>query len=146
MADDDGVEVVLTEHDPDELAMGEELLAGAGLADRVTFEEGDAVEIVERYDGPFDAVLVDHHKAQYPDAFERVRAKVRPGGIVVADNVLRGGIDSEAVLAAMEGGPTPDDDSSRGMVEYLRRVRDDPAFESVVLPVGSGLALTTRVQ
>jgi predicted O-methyltransferase YrrM len=139
-------EIVLTEEDADELALGEEFLARAGYADRVTFEPGDAMETVHRYDGPFDVVLIDHLKALYADAFELVRQKVRPGGAVVADNVLRGGIDPEAVLTALEGGPLPEDDNSRGMVDYVRTVRDAPAFETVLLPVDEGLALSTRIE
>lgn len=136
---DDGV-IVLTEADEHELDLGRDYLERAGLADRCRFEHGDAVEIVEGYDGPFECVLIDHAKDQYPAAFDAVRDKVPIGGAVIADNMLR-----DAVIAHFaDDAPTPEEPRARGLTEYLVRVRDDPEFHSVVLPVGNGLAVSTR--
>jgi predicted O-methyltransferase YrrM len=147
----DGGRVVLTEHDPEELQLGREFLAEAGLADRAAFEDGDALATVERYEGPFDVVLVDHGKSRYAEAFDRVRDKVRSGGVVVADNVLRGPVDLEVLLAAVEADVVPGpeegvdaDGATAGIARYLRRVRSDEAFHTVLLPVGSGLAVSVR--
>jgi predicted O-methyltransferase YrrM len=140
--------VILTEFDADELDKGREFLGDADLADACTFEEGDAMETIQRYDGPFDVVLIDHQKSRYADAFEAVREKVAPGGVVVADNVTRGPIDFEALLAHLEDGddlPT-DDDQTAGIGRYLDTVRADDDFESLVLPVGSGLCVSSKVQ
>ena len=140
--------VVLTEHDADELALAEELLARADYAGDAAFEAGDALEAVTAYDGPFDVALIDSHKSQYPAAFDRVRGKVRPGGAVVADNILRGPADFEAVLAHVESGASLDgeSDSTVGVATYLSRVRDNDRWESSVLPVGSGLSVSTKVR
>lgn len=133
-------EIVLTEADADELDLGRDFLERAGLADRCHFELGDAHDAVDRHDGPFDVVLVDHTKAEYPAAFDAVRPKVPVGGVVAADNVMR-----DPVIAYFaDDTPMPDDRRARGLVEYLQRVRDDPAFHTVVLPVGNGLAVSTR--
>lgn len=140
--------VVLTEIDEDELAMAESFLERTGHAERATFELGDAVEVVDDHDGPFDVVLIDHDKERYALGFERVREKVRPGGVVVADNMVRGPADFDALLAYFDGDePLPDgaDDATAGVVDYLETVRADPDFESFVLPVGSGICLSTRV-
>ncbi|WP_284013648.1 O-methyltransferase [Halobaculum litoreum] len=139
--------VVLTEFDADELDRGRAFMREAGLADRCEFEDGDAMATVERYDGPFDVVLVDHQKERYADAFRAVREKLAPGGVVVADNVMRGPIDFDALLRALEGdaaAPDADDDRTRGIAAYLDTVREDDAFETAVLPVGSGLAVSTK--
>jgi predicted O-methyltransferase YrrM len=56
---DDG-EVVLTELDDDLAEPGRDFFERAGEADRVTCEVGDAMAVVERHDGPFDVVFVDH--------------------------------------------------------------------------------------
>ncbi|NEU58138.1 O-methyltransferase [Halorussus sp. MSC15.2] len=139
-------EVVLTEHDPAELADAREYLARGGYADRAIFEEGDAFETVERYDGPFDVVLVDCHKDGYPDAFDAVREKVAEGGVVVADNAMESGAqDFHSILELLEGRDPGDvDDQTRGVADYLRAVRDDPAFETVGVPLGQGLSLSYR--
>ena len=143
--------IVLTEFDADELEMARQYFDRAGLSERARFEEGDAVAIVDDYDGPLDLVLVDNEKHRYTDAFEAARAKVRVGGVVVADNVMTGPVDFDALLAHAEGSKSLDadadvDDDTRGIADYLDTVRGDDAFETVVLPVGQGIAVSTRVE
>ncbi|MFB6127756.1 MAG: O-methyltransferase [Halolamina sp.] len=141
--------VVLTEFDEDELRKGESFLAEAGLAERATFELGDAVETVDDHPGPFDVVLVDHQKHRYAEAFAAVREKIPAGGVVVADNVMRGSIDFDGLVAHVDDGvPLPDDAGKEtvGIAEYLRTVRADDTFETSVLPVGSGLAVSVRTE
>lgn len=142
---DDG-RIVLTEVDRDELEMAREFLDRGGFAERAEFREGDAVAIVDEYEGPFDVVLVDHQKHRYAEAFETVREKVRPGGFVVADNVTHGPIDFDALAAhVVEGSNLPtDDEDTRGIAEYLSTVRAADGFETALLPLGSGLAVSVR--
>lgn len=139
----EGSEVVLTEVDADELELAREFLDDGGYVPEFHFEHGDAVEVVDGYDGPFDVVLIDHEKHRYVDGFEAVRDKIARGGAIIADNMMRGPLDFEDVLAGLEGEPTPDKETA-GVVAYMERLRDDPGFESVVLPVGSGVALSVR--
>jgi len=140
-------ELVLTEVDADELAMAEEYMAAGGFADRARFELGDAMETVERYDGPFDVVLIDHQKHRYRDAFAAVREKVPAGGVVVADNAITAGpIDTEQLLAHVEGRETGEtNEATAGIADYLDAIRADEAFETVVLPLGEGIAVSYRV-
>ncbi|KPN31149.1 putative O-methyltransferase [Halolamina pelagica] len=141
-------EVVLTEIDDDELEMAREFLDRAGVAERARFEHGDALELVEAYGGPFDVVLIDHDKPRYAQGFDKAREKVPEGGVIVADNMTRGPIDLDALTAYFaDEEPLPDDasDGTEGIADYVEHVHADPAFESFVLPVGSGLCLSTRV-
>ncbi|TKX68461.1 O-methyltransferase [Halorubrum sp. SP9] len=142
--------VICAEFDADEAERGVAFAADYGYADRVTFEVGDAMETIDRYEGPFDVVLIDHQKGRYADAYRAVLPKVRTGGVIVADNVTRGPIDFEALVAHFEAGePLPDaavDAETRGIGEYLGTVRSDDAVETAVLPVGSGIAVSTVVR
>ncbi|WP_096393115.1 O-methyltransferase [Halorubrum trapanicum] len=142
--------VVCTEFDADEAERGVAFADEGGYADRVTFEVGDAMEAIDRYEGPFDVVLIDHQKGRYADAYREVLPKVRSGGVIVADNVTRGPIDFEALVAHFEAGePLPDDavdEETRGIGEYVGTVRSDDAVETAVLPVGSGIAVSTVVR
>jgi predicted O-methyltransferase YrrM len=135
--------VVLTEIDADELELAREYLGADRYPPAFRYEEGDAVEIVESANGPFDIVLIDHQKHRYIDGFEAVREKIAPGGAVIADNMMRGPLEFDDVLAGLRG-EKPTDRETRGVVEFMEHLRSDPAFESVVLPVGSGIALGTR--
>lgn len=138
-------ELVLTEVDADELDEAREYLERGGHADRCRFELGDAVETVDDYDGPFDVVLVDNEKERYGEAFEAVREKVAPGGAVVADNAMTAGpMDFDDLLDLVEGRDVPANEATRGVADYLARVRAAPEFETALIPLGEGIAVSHR--
>jgi predicted O-methyltransferase YrrM len=141
-------EVVLTEIDEDELAQAEQYFETGGLGQRARFEAGDAMEIVEAVEGPFDLVLIDHQKERYRDAFEAIKPHVAPGGVVLADNAVTAGpIDTADVRALLDGADRPDaTDASRGIADYLAHVRADDEFTSGLLPLGEGLSVSRRRQ
>ncbi|MGB9963412.1 O-methyltransferase [Halobacterium sp. CBA1126] len=135
-------EIVLTDYEESNLATAREFL---GRQDGATarFEAGDAMETFRRYDGPFDVVLLDHDKPQYVDAFEAARGEVADGGVVVADNVMAGPVELENVTSALEGGE-PVDDQTAAIAEYVEHVRDDPGFETAVVPLGEGVSISVK--
>ncbi|WP_435335652.1 O-methyltransferase [Haloarchaeobius sp. TZWWS8] len=141
-------EVVLTEFDEDELDQAREFMSRGGFDDLARYEHGDALDAIERYDGPFDCVLIDHQKHRYREAFEAVRKKVPAGGVVVADNAMTAGpIEFEKLLALVEGDdPEDPNEHTRGIFDYLETVRGDDAFETVVLPVGEGISVSYRAE
>lgn len=142
---DDG-EIVLTEHDEDELEEARDFLERGGYADRAKFEDGDALETIESYDGPFDVVLIDCHKSGYPDALDAVREKIAEGGVIIADNAMESGIqDFEQITEIVEGeSPADVDAETRGIADYLLEVRDGEEFETSVIPLGEGIAVSYR--
>ncbi|WP_408959098.1 O-methyltransferase [Natrinema sp. 74] len=144
---DDG-EIVLTEVDDAELELAREYMAAGGYDGLARYELGDAMETVENYDGPFDVVLIDHQKSRYADAFEAIRSTVPVGGVVVADNAITASVvDFDAVLEWAEGGsPTAVNDHTQGVIDYLETVRADPAFETIGVPLGEGIAVSYRVE
>ena len=150
-----GGRIVLTEYDEDELALAREFLGGDDTDVEFVFESGDAMDAITRYDGPFDVVLLDHEGARYAPALARVREKLCPGGVVVADNVLTGPVDTEALVVMLDDSPDVDasrrdaswdvDTTTEGIATYLDLVRNDPALETTLLPVDEGLAVSVRV-
>jgi predicted O-methyltransferase YrrM len=138
-------EVVLTEVDEDELDDAREYFERADVAPTPHFELGDAIETIDEYDGPFDVVLIDNEKERYAEAFESVRDKISPGGIVAADNAVAGGtIDVEELRAHFEGEDVDMNSMSAGIAEYVETVRADPEFETTLLPLGEGVAVSQR--
>jgi caffeoyl-CoA O-methyltransferase len=140
-------EIVLTEFDESNLDMAREFMSRGGYDEQARFEHGDALGAVERYEGPFDVVLLDHQNEQYSAGFEAVRSKIPAGGVVVADNVIAAGnVDFEDLLALLDGRDLDDTDASTGgIAEYLERVREDSEFETVVLPVGEGVSVSVKL-
>ena len=143
-------EIVLTEIDDDELEAAREYFDRGGYADRARFEHGDAVETIERYEGPFEVVLIDNEKHRYVEAFEAVRSKIPTGGVVVADNAMEGPFAFETVRRLLLEGPNvskpddPDSDAAAGVAAYLEHVGSLDAFETTLLPLGEGLAVSRR--
>ena len=116
LARTDGALVTL-EMNPDKIRMATDNLARAGLQDRVTIVPGDARETIRTLTGPFDLVLIDADKESYVTYFDVARALVRPGGLIVADNVASHATALEAFIARAEG---------------------DPGLETFRLPFGGG--------
>lgn len=137
-------EIVLTEVDEGELEMAREYLTRGGYDDRASYELGDALDTVERYDGPFDVVLIDHQKGRYVEALDAVRGKLAPGAVVIADNAMSAEevVVFEDLLAHVEGEAPEMNEGTRGIADYLDHVRADPDFETQVLPLGEGIALS----
>lgn len=140
-------EIVLTDLDQSNLDTAREYFERGGYADLARFEVGDALETYREYDGEFDFVLIDNREGEYLETFEMVRDAMPSGGVICADNVMTGpAVEDDLALAAVQGDPDWEamDDSTAGVVEYLHRVRDDPEFETCLLPVGEGLALSVK--
>jgi predicted O-methyltransferase YrrM len=138
-------EIVLTEIDEDELDLAREYLERGEFDATFQYEHGDAIEIVDDYDGPFDVVLIDNEKTRYREAFEAVREKVASGGIVVADNAIAGGgIDADAVRELLTGERETAGASTEGIAAFVRAVHGDPRFVASLLPVGEGVVVAMR--
>lgn len=144
-------EIVLTDVDSDVLERAREYLERGGYADLARFELGDAQETIEAYDGPFDVVLIDHQKDRYVEALDAVRPKVPIGGVVVADNAITASpVDFDDLRALLDAdGESTDaleaNPETRGVAAYLEEVTADPEFETILLPLGEGIAVSYRV-
>ena len=124
--------VLTLERDPGNAAVARRHIAASPLGDRIELIEGDARETLPRLPGPFDLVWIDAWKSDYPRYLELVVPKLAPRGIIVADNLFRDG----ATLP-----PATDDEETRGMLEFARRVQEHERLHNVLLTVGDGLLL-----
>ncbi|PSQ38597.1 methyltransferase [Halobacteriales archaeon SW_12_71_31] len=141
-------EVVLVDRDADLLADARDYLARGGYADRATLRTGDAVEVVEAYDD-LDLVLVDNEKERYVEAFEAARPRLSDGAVVVADNATTAGsVDFDRLRSLVDGddtvSPADAENATTGVAAYLDHVRAAEAFETVLVPLGEGLAISRR--
>ncbi len=100
-------------------------LARAGLADHVEIHVGSAVEILPKLAGPYDFVLIDLWKELYVTCLDLVYPKLAHGAFVAADNMIYPEI-SRADAANYQ--------------RHIRRLE----FDSVLLPIGSGVELSRR--
>lgn len=114
----------------------------AGLRERISLHIGDCLETLKRFreEGrePYDMVFIDANKRDYPEYYELVFDLVRPGGWILADNVLWDG------KVALD--PMPQDRQTLGIDNFNRRVASDPRVESVIIPLRDGLNLIHKLQ
>jgi len=136
-------EIHLTDYDPDNLEAAREFLDGAGYGGLASYHEGDAMETFEAVAGTFDQFLIDHDKTQYAAAFERAASRLSDGGIVIADNMMGGPVDPPGVRDALAGGE-PIDDATAGIAAYIETVRDHPDFDTALVPLGEGVAVSVK--
>jgi caffeoyl-CoA O-methyltransferase len=106
----------------------------AGLADRVTVHRGAGVDVLATLPGPYDVAFIDADKAAYPEYVRLSLERLRPGGVVIADNAIRHG-------RIVEAGVSADMDGIREMHDLLA---GDPALVSTAVPVGDGMAIAVK--
>jgi predicted O-methyltransferase YrrM len=132
-------EVHLTDGDPENELKAAEYLKRAGLADRVRFHVGDAVQELGRLDGDFDVIFNDIDKDGYPDAWRAASERIRRDGLYVCDNVLWYG------RVAVQD---PDDrrpQYTEAVLEHNRLIAEDERYLSTIVPTRDGVMVAIRV-
>lgn len=118
----------------------------AGLSDRISLHIGDCKETLRRLredmggkpadDMLYDIVYMDANKREYCEYYDLVFDMVRPGGLILADNVLWDGKVCQ--------NPLPQDKQTLGIVRFNDMIRDDRRVESVILPLRDGLNIIRK--
>lgn len=106
----------------------------SGYGKQIIQHIGDALDIIPKVDRIFDLVFIDAGKKDYPDFFEAVLKKTRPGSIILSDNVLWTG----KVVSPLD----PKDIVTQTLLDYNQRLKEDKRVETVLLPIRDGLTLS----
>ena len=126
-----GGRLVTLERDPAHAAVARGNLERAGLADRVELRVGPALETLPQLaaGGPFDLAFLDADKASTDLYLDQVLELLRPGALIVADNVVRGGAVAD---------PGPGDPSTEGIRRFAARLAAEPRVDATAIQtVGS---------
>lgn len=111
----------------------------AGLSDRISLHIGDCKETLKRFrqeDRQYDLVYIDANKREYCEYYDLVFDMVRPGGLILADNVIWDGKVCQD--------PMPQDKQTLGIAAFNDRVSSDHRVESVILPLRDGLNIIRK--
>jgi predicted O-methyltransferase YrrM len=112
----------------------------AGVADRVHVIVGDAQLKLSKVAGPFDLIFQDGDKRLYAPLLDRLVSLLRPGGLLVTDNVLWDGEVAPGFTAASHRDP----DDTRAIVEYNERVAAHPQLTTSIVPLRDGVSISVR--
>jgi caffeoyl-CoA O-methyltransferase len=114
--------------------------ARAGIADKIDLRLAPAVETLDALlakgrAGTYDFAFIDADKSSYDAYYERALALLRPGGLVVVDNVLWGGDVAD---------PAKKDSDTTAIRALNKKIRDDARVSMSLIPVGDGLLLARK--
>lgn len=112
----------------------------AGREEQITLLKGDAADILKELTGSYDFIFMDAAKGQYAHFFPDVYRLLAPGGLLVSDNVLQDGDVIESRYAVTRRNRT----IHARMREYLYELTHHEGLETVILPVGDGVALSAK--
>ncbi len=107
----------------------------SGLEHKLRFAVGDALEILEAQRGPFDIILNDIDKQDYPRVVELVLPRLRRGGLFITDNTLWGATVLEEHTSSV---------STAGVRRFNEIMAASPQTEAVLLPLRDGLTLAVK--
>jgi len=130
-----GGRVITCDVNEETTAIARRFAQDAGVADRIEFRLGPALDTLATIEEPIDLAFIDADKPAYRGYFEAVLAKLSPRGLIAIDNVLW-------------GGSVVDPDVADQNTEAIRACNDhiaaDSRVEAVMLPVADGLTLARR--
>lgn len=112
----------------------------AGLTDRINLLKGHAVDIVPLLKDVYDFIFIDAARGQYSWFFEELYPRLKPGGLLVSDNVL-----AEGRLVV------PEDElrhrqktAVRRLRDYLQMITTHPNLETTIVPLSDGIAVSLK--
>jgi predicted O-methyltransferase YrrM len=128
--------IISCDVNPDTTAIARRYAEEAGVADRIEYRLGPALDSLESLPGPLDLIFIDVDKENYVNYYEALLPKLAPTGLMILDNTLW-------------SGRVADESESGGATDAIRRVNDrvfaDERVECVLLTVRDGMLLVRRV-
>ncbi len=125
--------LITCEIDPKAEAIARRYFSESPHGNKITLRMGPALETIRTLSGPLDFVFIDADKASYSNYYEACLPLLKPGGLIVADNVLWSGKVLE-----------PKDADDHAIVAFDRMVQSDPRVENVCLTVRDGMMLAWK--
>ncbi len=135
-----GGRLTTIEIDPATAGKARHHLERAGVSEVVEVIVGAALEVLPKFTEPVDLIFIDAVKPEYPEYLPHAVRLLRPGGLLIADNVLLGGSVADPALASSWSAA-----SREGIRKFTNLLFKHPALRSVILPVRDGLSLSLRL-
>jgi predicted O-methyltransferase YrrM len=116
-------------------------LTEAELDDRVSVMVGDAAKFLHKVSGPFEVIFQDSDKKLYEPMLDRLVALLRPGGVLLTDNVLWGG----EVIPGYVASPKHDAADTAAIAAYNRRLAADSRLFTTFAQIGDGVSISVKL-
>ena len=121
-------------------SIGHEYWQRAGVAGKIEVKIASAVETLRQLENDgaaasFDLAFIDADKPGYDDYYESALRLVRPGGLIVLDNMLRRGRVAD---------PTVTDDDTVALRKLNKKIAADERVDRILLPIATGMTFARR--
>jgi caffeoyl-CoA O-methyltransferase len=130
----EGAEIYCTDGDPQNARRAKDYFDQAGVASRIRFLVGDAIELIESVSGELDIILIDVNKTQYPAALAKGAPRLRRGGLLITDNVLWSGKVTKRAKDA----------NTRSIQEFNDAIYASKELFPVIVPLRDGVAVCCK--
>lgn len=132
--------LISIELNPSRAQLAKDHLDEAGLGDRASVMVGDAALLAHKVAGPFDVIFNDGDKQQYSQLLDRLVTLLRPGGVLITDNVLWDG----EVIPGLVNPPRRSADETKAIATYNQQLAADSRLVTSFLPIRDGVAMSIR--
>ena len=123
-------------------------LARGGIADRIDYRVGNALEIIDETEGDFDIIYNDIDKDGYPEAFRKAIPRLRSGGLFITDNMLWLGrvvtYDTDADVQGLDEEEQWTHKTTVGVKELTRLLYSSPDLFTTIIPLRDGVSVAIK--
>ena len=133
--------MITMEYDAARAGRARNHFAAAGYGDRISVMVGDATRFLHKIAGPFDLIFQDSDKKLYEPMLDRLVDLLRPGGLLVCDNVLWDG----EVIPGYVATPRKNPDDTAAIAAFNRRLAADLRLYTSILQVGDGVSVSVKL-
>jgi predicted O-methyltransferase YrrM len=130
-----GGRIICTDGEKENARQAAAFFERAGIKKSVDYRVGDALSMLEHEPGPFDIILNDIDKHEYPEAFKKALPKLRKGGLLITDNTLWYG---KVVMGDKEP-------STLGILEFNRLAYRSTEVFSTLVPLRDGVTVSIKL-
>jgi predicted O-methyltransferase YrrM len=140
LAAGEGCEIVTIERDEEMIKLAEGNIRELGFENNIKIMPGDAMEVLEQVHGKFDMIFMDAAKGHYDHFLPLCMSLLKVNGLIVSDNVLfRGMVATNKLLIRRKITIV------KRMRKYLSHISNMNELETVVLPIGDGIAMSCKL-
>jgi predicted O-methyltransferase YrrM len=126
--------ITMTDTSGENKKMAMDFFKRAGLRSQFDFRIGDGLKIIKKLKGPFDIILNDIEKKDYPKTIDLAAPLLKKGGLFITDNLIWGGDVY---------GRNPDT-ATKGIIEFTDKIYKDKRFFTTVIPIRDGVAIALK--
>ena len=140
--------IICTDGSPENADRAAGYLARGGIADRIDYRVGNALEIIDETEGEFDIIYNDIDKDGYPEAFHKAIPRLRSGGLFITDNMLWLGrvvtYDTDTDVQGLDEEEKWVHKTTVGVKELTRLLYSSPDVFTTIIPLRDGVSVAVK--